>query len=58
MIDLRKGGGLHALLGRLTAEAALVLGLAELTLLGVDRDEKERMKDVCSSIPVHPPENR
>ena len=34
---LRKGGGVYAFLGRLTAEAAPVLGLAELMLLGLDR---------------------
>ena len=28
LTDLRKGGGLHAFLGRLTTEAAAVLGLA------------------------------
>ena len=35
---LWKGGGFHAFLGRLTAELARVLGLAELTLLGVNRE--------------------
>ena len=38
LTDHQKGGGLHAFLGRLTAEAAPVPGLAELMLLGVDRE--------------------
>ena len=37
--DLQKGGGLHAFLGRLTDDAVPVLGLAEIMLLGVDREE-------------------
>ena len=32
--DLRKGGGVHAFLGRLTSEAAPVLGLTELIYWG------------------------
>ena len=36
--ELCRGGGIHAFLGRLTAEAASVPGLAGLTLLGVDHD--------------------
>ena len=39
MTNGRKGGGLHKFLGRLTDEADSVLVLAELTLLGVERDE-------------------
>ena len=38
-IDPRKGGGVHAFLVRLAAEAAPVPGITELTLLGVERDE-------------------
>ena len=45
--DLRKGGGLHAFLGRLTAEAAAVPGLAELTLLGVDQDGGSHILIAC-----------
>ena len=36
--DSQKGGGINAFLGRLAAEAATVLRLAELTLMGVDQD--------------------
>ena len=36
--DLRKGGGVHAFLGRLIAKAVPVQGLAELTFLWVDPD--------------------
>ena len=35
---IRKGGGIHNFLGRLTAEAIPVPGLAELALLGFDWD--------------------
>ena len=52
--DLRKGGGLHAFLGRLTAEAAPVPGLAELTLLGVDRDGGAHILHSLFSVPVGP----
>ena len=38
LTDLRKGGGLHAFLGHLSDEVAPVPGLAELMILGVDRD--------------------
>ena len=36
--DIRKGGGFHAFLERLTAETAPVPGLVGLTILGVNRD--------------------
>ena len=52
--DLRKGGGLHAFLGRLTAEAAAVPGLAELTLLGVDQDGGAHILHSLFSVPVVP----
>ena len=52
--DLRKGGGLHAFLGRLTAETAPVLGLAELTLLGVDRDGGAHILHSLFSVPDVP----
>ena len=52
--DLQKGGGLHAFLGRLTAEAAPVPGLAELTLLGVDQDGGAHILHSLFSVPVGP----
>ena len=52
--DLQKGGGLHTFLGRLTAEAAAVPGLAELTLLGVDQDGGEHILHSLFSVPVGP----
>ena len=52
--DLRKGGGLHAFLGRLTAEAAAVPGLAELTLLGVDQDGGAHILHSLFSVLVGP----
>ena len=52
--DLRKGGGLHAFLGRLTAETAPVPGLADLTLLGVDRDGGTHILHSLFSVPVGP----
>ena len=52
--DLRKGGGLHAFLGRLTAEVAPVPGLAELTLLGVDQDGGAHILHSLFSVPVVP----
>ena len=36
--ELRKGGGIHAFLGRLTVEADPSPGLAHLTLLAVKQD--------------------
>ena len=54
LTDLRKGGGLHAFLGRLTAEAAPVLGLADLTLLGVDREGGAHIVHSLFSVPVGP----
>ena len=50
--DLQKGGGIHAFLGRLTAEAAPFPGLAELTLLGVDRDGGAHILHSLFSVPV------
>ena len=52
--DHRKGGGLHAFLGRLTAKAAPVPGLAELTLLGVDWDGGAHILHSLFSVPVGP----
>ena len=52
--DLRKGGEAHVFLGRLTAEAAPVLGLAELTLLGVDQDGGAHILHSLFSVPVSP----
>ena len=52
--DLRKGGGVHAFLGRLTAEAAPVLGLTELKLLGVERDGGGHILHWFFSVPVGP----
>ena len=52
--DLRKGGGLHVFLGRLTAEAAVVPGLADLTLLGVDQDGGANILHSLFSVPVGP----
>ena len=54
MTDLRKGGGLHAFLGRLTAEAAPVPEIAELTILGVNRDGVSHILHLLFSIPVGP----
>ena len=54
MTDLRKGRGLHSFLGRLTAEAARVLRLIELTLLGVDRDGGAHIIHSLFSGPVGP----
>ena len=53
-IKLRKGGGVHAFLGRLTAKAGPVLGLSEITLLGVDRDGGAHILHSISSVPVRP----
>ena len=52
--DLRKGGGIHAFFGRLTAEAAAVPGFSELTLLGVDRDGGAHIHYLLFSVPVGP----
>ena len=52
LTNLRKGGELHAFLGRLTAEAAQVLGLADLTVLGVDRDGGAHILHSLCSVPV------
>ena len=52
--DLWKGGGLHALLVRLTAEAAPVPGLAKLTLLGMERYGGAHILDLLFSVPVGP----
>ena len=41
-------------MGRLTAEAASVTGLAELTLLGVDRDGGAHILHSLTSVPVGP----
>ena len=54
MINLRKGGGIHAFLGRLTAEAAPVPGIAELTLLRVDREGGSLILHSLFSVPVGP----
>ena len=51
--DLWKGR-VHTFLGRLTAEAAPVLGLAERTLLGVDRDGEAHILHSLFSVPVGP----
>ena len=51
---IRKGGVIHAFLGRLMAEAATVLGLAELTLLGVGRDGGAHILHSLFSGPVGP----
>ena len=52
--DLWKGEGLHVFLGNLTAESAPVLGLAELTLLWVDRDGGAHIIHSLFSSPVGP----
>ena len=52
--NLQKGGGLHAFLGRLTAEAAPVPGLAEITLLGVDRYGGSQILNSLFSVLVGP----
>ena len=50
--DLRKGGGVHAFLGRLMAEAVPVPGLAELALLRVGRDGGAHIIHSLLSVPV------
>ena len=50
----RKGGGLHAFLGRLTAKAVLVPGLAELTLMGVKQYGGAHILHPLFSVPVGP----
>ena len=52
LTNLLKGGELHAFLGRLTAEAAPVLGLADLTVLGFDRDGGAHILHSLLSVPV------
>ena len=52
--DLRKIGVLHAFLGRLTSEAASVPGIAELTLLGIDRDGVAHILHSLFSVLVGP----
>ena len=53
-IELRKGGWIHAFLGRLTAEADPVPGLAGITLLGVDRNGGAHILHSSFSVPVRP----
>ena len=50
--DLWKEGGLYVFLGRLTDEAVPVPGLAELTLLRVDRDEEAHILHLLFSVLV------
>ena len=52
LTDPWKGGGVHAFLGRRTAEAAPVLGLAELTFLGVDQDGGAHILHSLFSVPI------
>ena len=54
MTDLRKGGRADAFLGRLTTKVAPVPGLAELTLLGFDRDGGAHILHSLFSVPVGP----
>ena len=54
--DLRKVGGLHAFLFRLTAGAAPVPGLAELALLGFDQDGEAHILHLLFSFPIGPHE--
>ena len=51
---LRKGGGIHAFLGRLTSEAAPVPILVALTLLKVDWDGEAHIIHSLFSVPVGP----
>ena len=52
--ELQKGGGIHAFLVRLTAEAAPVPGLAELTILGVDCYGGAHILHLLFYVPVGP----
>ena len=52
--DLRKGGGVHAFLGSLTAEVAPVSRLAELMILGFDWDGGSHILNSLFSVPVGP----
>ena len=51
---LRKGKGLHAFHGFVTAEAAPVPGLTELMLLEVNRDRGAHILHLLFSVPVGP----
>ena len=50
--DLRKGGGIHAFLGRLTYEVAPAPGISELTVLRFDRDRGAHILHSLFSVPV------
>ena len=52
MNDIQKGVGLHAFLVRLTAEVVTVMGLADLTLPGVDQDGEAHIIHSLFSVPV------
>ena len=52
--EIQKGGGIHTFLGRLNSEAALVHGLAGLTVLGVDQDGGVHILHSLFSVPVGP----
>ena len=54
LTDIQKGGGLHAFLVRLAAEADSFLGLAELTVMGVDRDGGAHILHSLFSVPFGP----
>ena len=54
MTDLWKEGGVHAFLGRFTAEVDPVSGLGELTLLGLDQDGGAHILHLLFSVPVGP----
>ena len=53
-LELCKLGGFHAFLGRITAEATPVPGLAGLALLGADRDGGSHILHSFFSVPVGP----
>ena len=50
--ELQKGGGIHAFLGCIMAEAAPVPGLEDIMLLGVDRDGGLHILHSLFSVPV------
>ena len=52
--DLRKGGVLYMFLGCLVAEAVPVLGLTELTPLGINQDGGAHILHPLLSVPVGP----
>ena len=54
LMELLKGGGVKAFLGRLTAEAAPFPGLSGISLLGVDQDGGSHILHSFFSVPVGP----